>query len=400
MLGGLFGESWDDPRTALTMGLAQGLLGARSIGGATFGDALAAGIGQGIPAYQQARQLQTRERLGNEEMRLRGEDSAMRRQEFESRIAEAKRKQAEQEAVKAQLAAWVQTLPPEMQQLAAIAPEKVIDQFFKKDEGPLITKPGDILRDRNNPQRVVAENPAAPDKDPEFIRIMRMAGIQEGSPEWKRAAFNYITKQSTHAPASSQNVYTGTMVPAEVAGKQVFVMPSKDGGYTVLPGVEPPGAAANVAKEGSRVQGAVQKANTVIGKVDDALGKVGFFSTGLTGAGIGQIPGTGAYDLRRDIDTIKANVGFQTLQEMRDASPTGGALGQVAVQELDMLQATIANLDAKQSEAQLRQSLGAVRQHYTNWKRVVQQASPAGSAPAPGGGPKRLRFNPATQQLE
>ena len=36
--------------------------------------------------------------------------------------------------------------------------------------------------------------------------------------------------------------------------------------------------------------------------------------------------------------------GFEELQKMREASPTGGALGQVAVQEIEYLQATPASL--------------------------------------------------------
>jgi hypothetical protein len=134
----------------------------------------------------------------------------------------------------------------------------------------------------------------------------------------------------------------------------------------------------------------------VIGKVDEALKNVGFFSTGVTGAVLGQIPGTDAYDLDRTIDTIKANIGFNELQAMREMSPTGGALGQVAVQELNMLQSVISSLDKGQSQEQLRKSLEAVRAHYQNWKDAVSraQAETANFPQPPLDAIRRLKMNP------
>lgn len=49
-------------------------------------------------------------------------------------------------------------------------------------------------------------------------------------------------------------------------------------------------------------------------------------------------------------DSIVARGSFSELQDMRDSSPTGGALGQVAVQELVMLRAAFAPLGQTQSE--------------------------------------------------
>ena len=64
---------------------------------------------------------------------------------------------------------------------------------------------------------------------------------------------------------------------------------------------------------------------------------------------------------RRDIDALmeqlKAKSGFSTLQEMRQNSPTGGALGQVSDREISLLQNAAAAISQKQSEYQLRKSL-------------------------------------------
>lgn len=127
-----------------------------------------------------------------------------------------------------------------------------------------------------------------------------------------------------------------------------------------------------------RLQLAKNKADAVIGKVNEALGQSGFFTTGLTGAALGKIPGTSAYDLDKTIDTIKANIGFGELQAMREASPTGGALGAIAVQELTALQSTVASLDKGQSREQLESNLKKIKQHYETWKNLVAGDEQAG----------------------
>jgi hypothetical protein len=128
-------------------------------------------------------------------------------------------------------------------------------------------------------------------------------------------------------------------------------------------------------KETALQQGQLQKAQNVIDKVDQALQKVGSFTTGL-GAKLSVIPGTSAKDLEADIQTIKANLGFNELQEMRRNSPTGGALGQVAVQELQALQATVASLDQAQSPEQLRERLGEIKTRYINWSNTLRGQLP------------------------
>jgi len=52
--------------------------------------------------------------------------------------------------------------------------------------------------------------------------------------------------------------------------------------------------------------------------------------------------------ITENLATIRANVGFDKLQSMRDASPTGGALGQVSELENRLLQATSGSLDQNQ----------------------------------------------------
>jgi hypothetical protein len=87
----------------------------------------------------------------------------------------------------------------------------------------------------------------------------------------------------------------------------------------------------------------------------------------------GNIPETalsvvsqGAANALADYNTLLTTAGFQELQAMRDASPTGGALGQVAVEENKMLQKSAFSSSRAQSEAKFKQ---AVRDYISRLER-------------------------------
>ena len=101
----------------------------------------------------------------------------------------------------------------------------------------------------------------------------------------------------------------------------------------------------------------------VMDTIEKAIPLVGYNTAGW-GSFMKYLPGTEAKDLDNYIGTIKANLGFQQLQAMRQASPTGGALGQVAVKELEALQSTIASLDPSQKKETLLANLKKVQTHY------------------------------------
>lgn len=107
--------------------------------------------------------------------------------------------------------------------------------------------------------------------------------------------------------------------------------------------------------------------------IDRALDQSnGFGTTGFLGGLSNGIGGTNAYDLRSTLQTIKGNIGFDRLQQMRDASPTGGALGQVSEQEMSTLQAVLGNLDQNQSKEQLQRNLERLKQVYSG---IMKKAS-------------------------
>jgi hypothetical protein len=130
-------------------------------------------------------------------------------------------------------------------------------------------------------------------------------------------------------------------------------------------------AAKAIAAEKAKVLGDVERANVVLNSLKEVLPKVSGATAGV-GSVLAMLPGTEAKDLAARLDTIKANIGFQQLAQMRAASPTGGALGQIAVKELDFLQASLGNLDTSQSPAQLRKTIKDIQGSIKRWKSIVE----------------------------
>jgi hypothetical protein len=102
-----------------------------------------------------------------------------------------------------------------------------------------------------------------------------------------------------------------------------------------------------------------------------------------------KFPGSGAVDLASDIETIVANLSFDELANMRAQSTSGGALGGIAVKELDLLGSTVASLRQEQSPPQLRENMQKIRYHYDRWLLAVEGKDPdkVGTGPRETGGP-------------
>lgn len=102
---------------------------------------------------------------------------------------------------------------------------------------------------------------------------------------------------------------------------------------------------------------------------DPALGRI----TGVVGA-FPNIPGTGASDVEARLETLKSQAGFNVLQNMRDMSKTGGALGNVSNFEIQALQNNLSALDTKQSPEAFRASLQRIIDFATDSKNRLGNA--------------------------
>ena len=126
----------------------------------------------------------------------------------------------------------------------------------------------------------------------------------------------------------------------------------------------------------------------IASKVDRAVSQSNRFNTGAfagkagegesrktTGEGfLGSGFLTGGVNLNNTLKTIEADSAFSALQDMRANSPTGGALGGIAVRELELLGAAKQSLDQSQTEEQLDYNLKEYKRIRTNAVRNVAEA--------------------------
>lgn len=164
-----------------------------------------------------------------------------------------------------------------------------------------------------------------------------------------------------------------------------LVTGTNEKGETTLRYVPIKGGPADTAKqEKAARERTLRTAGVVTGAIDkiqDKLKTTTLPIAGFVGGNLAQVKGTNAYSVKALVDTIKANIGFEALSQMRKESPTGGALGQVSNQEIGFLQATLANLDQGQTaedfEAQLTQLENIYNQIITKLNAYPEEAKRA-----------------------
>lgn len=80
--------------------------------------------------------------------------------------------------------------------------------------------------------------------------------------------------------------------------------------------------------------------------------------TGFAGNLMSGLPGTDAYDAAQLLQTVRANMTFENLNQLRQNSATGSSgLGQVTNVEIGLLGSALGNLDQGQSEGQFTQNM-------------------------------------------
>jgi hypothetical protein len=100
--------------------------------------------------------------------------------------------------------------------------------------------------------------------------------------------------------------------------------------------------------------------------------KESWTATGIPAALTGWVPSTPAYNLKKRVTTLKAIVAFGKLGEMREVSPTGGALGQVSNFEINLLENSISALDPNMGEERFRKALQYIQEHFEVLKQHQQ----------------------------
>lgn len=99
----------------------------------------------------------------------------------------------------------------------------------------------------------------------------------------------------------------------------------------------------------------------------DILPEVGIIGNALATMGLNQE----AVDLSNSLQTVQSAEAFSRLQAMRDASPTGGALGSISERELGLLQESLTALQQSSGKAQFERNLQEVKRRYS---RILAKA--------------------------
>jgi hypothetical protein len=167
--------------------------------------------------------------------------------------------------------------------------------------------------------------------------------------------------------------------------------PSNPAGYRMerIPG----GPEDNTAAVALQAEGDARSSQVVledIGRLREAIKGAPFYNpaTGFGAERLSEVGGTNAADAKAIVDTLSANIGFDRLQQMREASPTGGALGAISDTEMRLLSSVLGSLSQRQSAAQFQENLDRLEVIYsaiaTKAAAYPGQGGAANPAPQPG----------------
>lgn len=137
------------------------------------------------------------------------------------------------------------------------------------------------------------------------------------------------------------------------------------------------GEDGSLDSEGARYE--AEKALRTLGAVENIRGRVSNTTVGPAGVAQANIPGTPAYDMKAWIETLRANISFGELTAMRNASKTGGALGNVSNAEMRLLGASLGALDQGMSPTEFRKALDTIESSLRRWNNALLEYSETGA---------------------
>ena len=127
-------------------------------------------------------------------------------------------------------------------------------------------------------------------------------------------------------------------------------------------------------KNTAKMRSALTSTDGVLTTIDQALGLTeDYWVVGYDLAKYAPVP-TDAKQMETYVKNLTAHLAFDRLQEMRDNSKTGGALGQVSERELDLLGSSVANLDP--ASKNFPEQLAVVRRQYENFRNGLLGLDP------------------------
>jgi hypothetical protein len=263
------------------------------------------------------------------------------------------------------------TLAPGAQRYGADGRVVASNPGIEKTRAPIII--GNVAYDPETYQPVITGPETAYTLSPDQVR---MQGGQQIARGLSKPPENGINLTFGEGGAVSGLSIGGPSMPLGgdgATGKGPAVIAGPGGEPRVSPGQQQ----LTQNKDWQRIQSQQAQSDLVRGDVKKAIGLVKPETTGAL-ASTKDLPffggSTESGRLANALATIKANVGFDNLQTMRDNSPTGGALGAVTEKEIAFLQAMQGSLEQSQTPADLKANLQRLDQFFAGREQRRREA--------------------------
>jgi hypothetical protein len=242
----------------------------------------------------------------------------------------------------------------------------------------------------------------------------------------KEQAAQMARQNQQNIPATAPRNQSGAIPPPRQPSSNLTVppFPSANNNWPQLPSGAPTGTpsqgiqiktAAEKLADSKRAELGVNKEfdqpkeqfslSSAIGSIDNSLKQIEYLRkheglSHITGTIAGRTPNVSNYatNAQADLDTLKSQIGAQVLNEMRNASKTGGAVGNVTEKEWPILQNQLGALQQAQSTPQFKERLKDVE---TTLNRVKNAYSTEYTSKyKQPDAPKVRRYNPSTGRIE
>lgn len=294
--------------------------------------------------------------------------------------------------------------------------DKILDALSKSEGGGVtISAPADKIKaglvdDKGNP--LSGTFFAAPGKKPELVEGTKpKAGFQVLTPENARArglptqGFTWQVNESTGEVSSlvkPPQAAIEVKMPPQIGQipadhRLVYDAAGRPVSMEIIPGSptsrklveQATGKAAQAESTGMAANIVVEELGALRLRIRNqtALDPV----TGISGKAAEKVPSSARISAQGSVDTIKANIGFERLNQMRQESPTGGALGNITEQELKFLQGVLGTINLDEKPADTLRKIERLEKIYNDIMRKAAAYpnaakygfAPAGAAPAP-----------------
>lgn len=172
-------------------------------------------------------------------------------------------------------------------------------------------------------------------------------------------------------------------------GDRVALIDAQGNTVKTFPKGLTPSQIADQKKDGTPSGYQVETNQRILESVNELAPKVNSFTVGTPSAiALSLVPGTDAANFKAQLEQLKANIGFGSLAQMREASKTGGALGNVSDRETALLTSTLGALSINQSPKEFLTQLYKIRDSIKRWEAANTASVTTGTSGTTSSGMK------------